>query len=198
MRGAQDVAVAVTSMLADLVPAQMASIRSRYSLVNTADDGGLEDFASYTDTAEDRVESDQYPALQVEILGKRTTPSGGVEPENGGGITLDRRLPARIWVFLRGQSYPDVSHRQRYTAQAVEEVLMGNVVLPSDATIRLDPTTVAYDLSDVGLDPRSSRSVGGIKFTFDVVITESVAPPTPLGTANTIDLEVDLIHPALA
>jgi hypothetical protein len=199
MRGAQDIAVGLQQMLTALMPAQMNSVRERYGLVNDDfDENGLTDIASIVDTPIIQPQPNDLPQIQIEVTAKRTEGSSAVEPQNGGGTTLDRRLPVRLWVFLRGQSFPDVAHRQRYTAQAIEEVLMGNVVFPDDPTIRLDPTTVAYDLSDVGIDAKSSRSFGGIRFTFDTIFTESTLPTTgPFGTADTIDLNVEIIHPAL-
>jgi hypothetical protein len=207
MRGGQDIATALTLALTDLMPAQIASVQARYGLPGGQEDGGLENIASFVDTVDQRPEDKGFPQIQVEIVNKRTERmQGTVEPELGGNITLDRRFGVRLWVFLRGQSFPDVSHRQRYTAQAVEEVLMGNVVIPSDPTIRLDPSTVTYDLSDVGIDAKSSRSVGAVRVTFDVMLTEEILPfAPPQGTADSYQIVVtDLpqapasIHPAFA
>lgn len=201
MRGAQDIAVALQSALSDLMPAEMASMRSRYNLVEGLVEGGLDDISSVVDTPIIEPQPNDLPQIQIEVTGKRAEPAGTVEPEWGGTSTLDSRFTARLWVFLRGQSFPDVARRQRYTAQAIEEVLMTYVVLPSDSTIRTVPTTIAYDLSDVGIDQRAGRSFGGIRFTLDVILTEQTEPLPPLGTAEHINVTVqplDVVSAGLA
>lgn len=191
MRSLQDIAGALQTRLEQQVNVSLASVRTAYQMGYDDADGGLTDIASVVDTVETLPEPDQMPTIQVECLGKRTESSQAtVEPEFGAAVTLDRRAPCRLWVFLRGQSYGDVSHRQRATATAIEEVLYGDVRLTDDGTLRIDPTTITFDLSDIGLDPASSRSFGGIRFNLDVVFTEQVAAPTPLGTADTAQLDV--------
>lgn len=216
MRATQELAGLLVTTLQAQLPAQLASVRSRYGLTvdtNTTP-GQLADISVDPDTGRPnvfaaphpRLEPDQLPAVEIEVLGKRPEPRGAVSYEIGATIQLDRRATARIWVHLRGQEYDDMLDRQSYTALAVEEVLLASPALPADTTVRVDPTSVAYDLSDVGVDPNSGRSLGAVRFQLDLIFSEEITPWATVpnggsvGTADTVTTTVTELapHPALA
>lgn len=105
------------------------------------------------------------------------------------------RYRNRAYVFARGETQPQTDLRLKRYLLALRQALMRHKQLTpfeADGPHARIESTLRETMSDVGLDPRSNRFMGGAYIEVDVVTTEGLGPHIgPDGAAESV-----AVHPA--
>lgn len=137
------------------------------------------------------IEPGQWPALNVNTLS--LTPLTWDDHDAAGGPVTRVEYRHRIFLWVRGQGFEDVTRRRNDLAGLVTEAVIGWPKV--DELTTLDPRSVRGSLSDVEQpDDLHGASIAAAYIDVVANVVETVEID-PLGTASTIEVDE---HPGLA
>ena len=204
MLGPEGAASHARAWLATRIPARLRILEARYSTPELA--------VVLPDPA-------QVLAHEVGPLGVEDWPSVFVLPLRQEGMRLvDVREDAsevyrvtyalRVLAWVRADSFASTDQLRKRYALAIRECLLERKSLSPAATYGsgdygidredtvVDPASIREDYSDVMVDD-AKRTIAGVDVTVNLIVTEVLAGPEPLGLAEELGVTPLPAHPAL-
>lgn len=196
MLGPEGTAELARTWLAAVLPARLTAIAVRLGL----EPGELPAPALVAAYDRARLAVEEWPAVVVEVENLRSLELVDLD---GTAELYRSRYAARLYVWVRGDSYADVDlTRKRYTL-AVREVCLANKTLGPfrvagaavDAPLAVDPGSIRESLSpELGDD--TGRTIAAAYVELDLLTLERLDGPPALGTVELTDVREEHLEPA--
>ena len=148
---------------------------------------------------------EDWPSVFVLPQGSVRNTFVDTEPDGSETYLVTYNMQVLGWV--RADSYESTNTLRLRYALAIREALLerkqlalpgGHVAGNPDSDLAVDPASIRESYSPV-LTDESKRTIAGVTVNLNVTVREVLAPPPPLGTVNTTDVDTVPLpaHPAL-
>lgn len=209
MLGPEGAASHARSWLATRIPARLRILEARYSTPGAP--VRLPDPAYVRDHEVGPLALEDWPS--VFVLPLRQEGMRLVDVREDASEVYRVTYALRVLAWVRADSFASTDQLRKRYALAIRECLLERKTLtpaPTYGSERLgaddygtddegtvvDPTSIREDYSDVMVDT-AKRTIAGVDVTVNLIVTEVLAGPAPLGIAEELAIAPLPAHPAL-
>lgn len=200
MQGPEGAAARAAGWLTARIPARLRLLETRLGL----EANSLANPAQVLDHERGPIAVEDWPAVYV--LPLRLEGLTLVDVEEDAGETYRATYALRVLAWVRADSYATTDALRKRYALAIREALLERKALKvaestyvgdPDADLAVNPDSIREDYSDVLVDD-AKRTIAGVDVTVTVTVTERIAGPAGLGSANALEVTELPPHPALS
>jgi hypothetical protein len=185
MIGPEGAVATLLSYVQANMPAKITELQARYS------DPDLRPPALYAPSLRERLELNQYPALEFQFQS-----FGNPKYLNNELTQLTWQIPYKVRVYAteRGNSFDQVEIRRKRLLVATLEIIGFDVKLSASPSVWVDFTSLNGQFFGVGkIQDRDNRSIAATYIEMNVIVEEMTEPAPSLAVADTVVVSV---HPA--
>ena len=202
MLGPEGAARHAVTWLAARIPARLRVLEQRYSL----EPGTLADPVQVLDHEVGPLGVEDWPSVFVLPLHQEGMRLVDVRDDASEVYRVTYALRVLAWV--RADSFASTDQLRKRYALAIRECLLERKNLTPAPTYGsgdygadrednvVDPSSIREDYSDVMVDD-AKRTIAGVDVTVNLIVTEVLAGPPPLGVAEELAVDPVPAHPAL-
>lgn len=196
MEGLEGIGQRVSAYLADVIPTRLDELAIRLGVDPMAHPTGV--LAQETGP----LAVERWPLIYV--LPRRMRRLEFAELTDDGTELYLGTYDVEVLAWVRADGYAATDQLRKRYGLAIREALLarrsltGTVDEAVTAQLTTEPGTLVEDASDV-FTGEAGATIAGISLRLDVTALEALAPtPGPLGTADTLSVAVEPLHPGLA